>query len=226
MIEASRYGKRIDKPCGVNLCRRYPYRIPTHSGNIPELMHSLLYPSIDSLAILEYVDIVFSNWRYEMELKVVDIKKPAEANVIIGMTHFIKSCEDVYEALVETVPGIKFGFAFCEASQDRLVRYEGTDEELTRLAVENAQAISAGHSFVLLLGNAYPINILKTLRTVPEIVSFFCASANSVQVIVAETEKGRGIVGVIDGQVPLGVEDEEKIRQRREFLRKIGYKLF
>jgi adenosine/AMP kinase len=189
-------------------------------------LHQTLYSCIDPLAISRYVDIVFSNRRYEMEFKVVDIKKPEQSNVVIGMTHFIKSCEDVYEALVNTVPGIRFGFAFCEASQDRLVRFEGTDEELTRLAAENAKAIGAGHSFVLLLGNAYPINVLKTLRSVPEIVSFFCASANPVQVIVAETEKGRGIVGVIDGQVPLGVEDEEQIRERREFLRKIGYKLF
>lgn len=159
-----------------------------------------------------------------MELKVVDIKKPEESNVVIGMTHFIKSCEDVYEALVSTVPGIKFGFAFCEASQDRLVRYEGTDEELTRLAAENAKAIGAGHSFVLILGNAYPINILKTLRSVPEMVSFFCASANPVQVLVAETELGRGVVGVIDGLSPAGIEKEEDIKERREFLRKIGYK--
>lgn len=159
-----------------------------------------------------------------MELKLIPIEKPEETNVIIGMTHFIKSCEDVYEALVNTVPGIKFGFAFSEASQDRLIRYEGTDEELTRLAVKNAQAIGAGHSFVLILGNAYPINVLKTLRSVPEIVSFFCATANPAQVIVVETDKGRGIIGVIDGQTPVGVEAEEDIKKRREFLRKIGYK--
>lgn len=159
-----------------------------------------------------------------MELKLIPIEKPEETNVIIGMTHFIKSCEDVYEALVNTVPGIKFGFAFCEASQDRLIRYEGTDEELTSLAVKNAQAIGAGHSFVLILGNAYPINLLKTLRSVPEIVSFFCATANPAQVIVVETDKGRGIIGVIDGQTPVGVEAEEDIKKRREFLRKIGYK--
>lgn len=159
-----------------------------------------------------------------MELKLIPIEKPEETNVIIGMTHFIKSCEDVYEALVNTVPGIKFGFAFSEASQDRLIRYEGTDEELTRLAVKNAQAIGAGHSFVLILANAYPINVLKTLRSVPEIVGFFCATANPAQVIVVETDKGRGIIGVIDGQTPVGVEAEEDIKKRREFLRKIGYK--
>lgn len=159
-----------------------------------------------------------------MEIKVVALKKPEEANIIVGMTHFIKSCEDVYEALVTSVPGIRFGFAFSEASQDRLVRYEGTDDELTRLAAENAEAIGAGHSFVLLLGNAYPINVMESLRGVREIVSFFCATANPVQVVVAETEQGRGILGVIDGFSPAGIEDEEKIKERREFLRKIGYK--
>ncbi|MEA3311024.1 MAG: adenosine-specific kinase [candidate division WOR-3 bacterium] len=159
-----------------------------------------------------------------MELKLIPIEKPEEANVIVGMTHFIKSCEDVYEALVTSVPGIKFGFAFCEASQDRLVRYEGTDEELTKLAAENAEAIGAGHSFVLLLGNAYPVNVMESLRGVREIVSLFCATANPVQVLIAETDQGRGVLGVVDGYSPVGIEDEAKIRERREFLRKIGYK--
>jgi adenosine/AMP kinase len=159
-----------------------------------------------------------------MEIKIVSLKKPEEANVIVGMTHFIKSCEDVYEALVTSVPGIKFGFAFCEASQDRLVRYEGTDEELTKLAAENAEAIGAGHSFVLLLGNAYPVNVMESLRGVREIVSLFCATANPVQVLIAETDQGRGVLGVVDGYSPVGIEDEAKIRERREFLRKIGYK--
>jgi len=159
-----------------------------------------------------------------MEIKIVSLKKPEEANVIVGMTHFIKSCEDVYEALVTSVPGIKFGFAFCEASQDRLIRYEGTDEELTRLAVKNAQAIGAGHSFVLILGNAYPVNVMESLRGVREIVSLFCATANPVQVLIAETDQGRGVLGVVDGYSPVGIEDEAKIRERREFLRKIGYK--
>jgi len=159
-----------------------------------------------------------------MEIKIVSLKKPEEANVIVGMTHFIKSCEDVYEALVTSVPGIKFGFAFCEASQDRLVRYEGTDEELTRLAAENAEAIGAGHSFVLILGNAYPVNVMESLRGVREIVSLFCATANPVQVLIAETDQGRGVLGVVDGYSPVGIEDEAKIRERREFLRKIGYK--
>ncbi len=159
-----------------------------------------------------------------MELKLIPIEKPEEANVIVGMTHFIKSCEDVYEALVTSVPGIKFGFAFCEASQDRLVRYEGTDEELTRLAAENAEAIGAGHSFVLILGNAYPVNVMESLRGVREIVSLFCATSNPVQVLIAETDQGRGVLGVVDGYSPVGIEDEAKIRERREFMRKIGYK--
>ncbi|MCK4333774.1 adenosine-specific kinase [candidate division WOR-3 bacterium] len=159
-----------------------------------------------------------------MELKLIPIEKPEEANVIIGMTHFIKSCEDVYEALVTSVPGIKFGFAFCEASQDRLIRYEGTDEELTRLAVKNAEAIGAGHSFVLILGNAYPVNVMESLRGVREIVNLFCATSNPVQVLIAETDQGRGVLGVVDGYSPVGIEDEAKIRERREFMRKIGYK--
>ncbi|MBD3285623.1 hypothetical protein GF338_04720 [candidate division WOR-3 bacterium] len=160
-----------------------------------------------------------------MEIKIVEIEKPDEVNVIIGMTHFIKTCEDVHEALVNTVPGIKYGFAFSEASADRLVRFEGTDDELTKLAVKNAQAVGAGHSFVLMLGNAYPVNVLRILRTVPEIVSFFCATANPCQVLIAETEQGRGILGVIDGYSPAGVENEDDKKKRREFLRKIGYKL-
>ncbi len=159
-----------------------------------------------------------------MELKLIPIQKSEEANVIVGMTHFIKSCEDVYEALVTSVPGIKFGFAFCEASQDRLIRYEGTDEELTRLAVKNAEAIGAGHSFVLILGNAYPVNVMESLRGVREIVSLFCATSNPVQVLIAETDQGRGVLGVVDGYSPVGIEDEAKIRERREFMRKIGYK--
>ena len=132
---------------------------------------------------------------------------------------------DVHEALVGTVPGIKFGFAFCESSGPRLVRYTGTDDELIALAKKNALALAAGHAFILFLGNAYPINILRTLRDVPEIVRFFCATANPVEVIVAETKQGRGVLGVIDGWSTLGVEKEKDIAERKEFLRKIGYKL-
>ncbi len=159
-------------------------------------------------------------------MDVVQIKKPREdVNVIIGYTHFIKSAEDIYEALVTSMPGIKFGFAFCEASGDRLVRYEGTDKELTSFAVENCMKIGAGHAFIILLGNAYPINVLNALKNVQEITRVFVASANPLQVIVAETDQGRAILGVVDGYTPLGVENEEKKKERKEFLRKIGYKL-
>lgn len=162
----------------------------------------------------------------DMELKIVQIEKPEDANVIIGMSHFIKTCEDFHEALVESVPAIKFGLAFCEASAKRLIRTQGTDEELTELALKNARAIGAGHSFVLILGNAYPINVLRKLGSVSETVSFFCATANPAQVIVAETEQGRGILGVVDGYSPVGVENKSDVRDRQSFLRKIGYKLF
>ncbi len=161
-----------------------------------------------------------------VKLDVVKIEKPAEdINVIIGYTHFIKTAEDVYEALVTSMPGIKFGFAFCEASADRLIRYEGTDDELVEYAIKNAKNIGAGHSFIIMLRNAYPINVLNTLKNVQEITHILVASANPLEVIVAETEQGRAIIGVVDGFSPLGVENEEKKRERKEFLRKIGYKL-
>jgi len=161
-----------------------------------------------------------------VEFEVVKVEKPAEdINVIIGYTHFIKSAEDIYEALVTSVPGIKFGFAFCEASADRLVRYEGTDEELIKYATKNAEKIGAGHSVIIMLRNAYPINVLNALKNVQEITHILVASANPLQVIVAKTDQGRAIVGVVDGYPPLGVENDEKRRKRKEFLRKIGYKL-
>lgn len=159
-----------------------------------------------------------------MELKVIEIENPEVLNVIIGQSHFIKTVEDVYEALVNTVPNIKFGFAFCEASDKRLVRYTGTDKMLEDLACKNALKVGAGHSFILFLKDAYPINILKTLRSVPEIVGFFCATANPVKVVVVEEGDQRGILGVLDGMKPLGIEDEEAIKIRKDFLRKIGYK--
>ncbi len=161
-----------------------------------------------------------------LEMEVVGVEKPSEnINVIIGYTHFIKSAEDIYEALVTSMPGIKFGFAFCEASGDRLVRYEGTDEELVEYAIKNAEKIGAGHSFIIMLRNAYPINVLNALKNVQEITHIIVASANPLQVIVAKTKQGRAILGVVDGYTPLGVESEEKKRERKEFLRKIGYKL-
>ena len=160
-----------------------------------------------------------------MELKVVKIENPEEYNLVLGQTHFIKTIEDVHEALVGTVPGIKFGFAFCESSGPRLVRFTGTDENLIELAKKNAMNISAGHVFILFLGNAFPINVLRTLRDVPEIVRFFCATANPVEVILAETDQGRGVLGVIDGLSTTGIETEVDIVERKEFLRKIGYKI-
>ncbi len=161
-----------------------------------------------------------------MEIDVVNVKKPEDSvNVIIGYTHFIKSAEDIYEALISSMPGIKFGFAFCEASGDRLIRYEGTDEELTKFAIENCKNIGAGHAFIILLRNAYPINVLNALKNVQEITRIMVASANPLQVIIGKTEQGNAILGIVDGYTPLGVEDEEKRKDRKEFLRKIGYKL-
>ena len=159
-----------------------------------------------------------------MELKVVELKVPEGCNIIVGQSHFIKSVEDIYEATVNSVPGIKFGLAFCEASGKRLVRVEGTDEELKRTAVENASAIGAGHSFVLIMRDAYPINVLNALKQVVEVVSIYCATANPVKVIVADLGEQRAILGVADGFTPKGVESEEDVAERKEFLRRIGYK--
>ena len=158
-------------------------------------------------------------------IEVVDIDKPEDANIIIGQSHFIKTTEDIYEALVNSVPNIKFGLAFCESSGKRLVRVEGNDDELKKKAVENALRVGAGHCFILLIRNAWPINVLNALKMVPEITTIYCATANPVQVIVADTGKGRAIIGIVDGGTPLGVESEEDVKERREFLRKIGYKL-
>ena len=160
-----------------------------------------------------------------MELKVVDIQKPAEVNLILGQSHFIKTVEDIHEALVGAVPGIKFGVAFCESSGPALVRSSGTDDELVEQAQANALALSAGHVFVILLRNAYPVNVLRAVRDVPEVCSIYCASANPVQVILAETEQGRGVLGVIDGVLTKGVESEQDVAARKALLRQIGYKL-
>ncbi|MCS7011818.1 MAG: adenosine-specific kinase [Anaerolineales bacterium] len=160
-----------------------------------------------------------------MEIQVVKIEKPTEINFILGQSHFIKTVEDIHEALVNSVPGIKFGVAFCEASGARLVRWSGTDQEMIALAQKNALAIGAGHSFIIFLGAGfYPINILKAVQSVPEVCRIYCATANPTEVLVAITEQGRGILGVIDGGSPLGIEDEAGIAWRKEFLRKIGYK--
>ena len=159
-----------------------------------------------------------------MELKEIPIEKPEELNVIIGQSHFIKTAEDIYEAIVNTVPQAKFGIAFTEASAERLIRVEGNDEKLKELAAKNALNVGAGHSFYIFLENAYPINILRAIKQVPEVCTIFAATANPISVIVAENERGRGILGVIDGHGPLGIEKEENVKKRREFLRKIGYK--
>ncbi|MCX7791730.1 MAG: adenosine-specific kinase [Chloroflexaceae bacterium] len=161
-----------------------------------------------------------------MELHVVPIRKPDDLNVILGQTHFIKSVEDLHEALVNAVPGIRFGLAFCEASGARLVRWSGTDEALIDLARTNALALGAGHSFIIVLGAGfYPVNVLNAIKLVPEVCRIFCATANPVEVVIAETAAGRGILGVIDGAPPLGIEDETGIAWRKGLLRTIGYKL-
>jgi uncharacterized protein len=160
-----------------------------------------------------------------MELLNVRLEIPEGANLILGQSHFIKTAEDIYEAVVNTVPGAKFAVAFNEASGPCLVRVESNDQELRAVAVANAQAVGAGHLFVLMLRNAYPINLLSRIRDCFEVCSIFCATANPVEVIVAETQQGRGVLGVIDGSSPKGVEGPEDARWRHEFVRKIGYKL-
>jgi adenosine/AMP kinase len=160
-----------------------------------------------------------------MELVTIAIEKPETVNFVLGQTHFIKSVEDIHEALVTAVPGIRFGIAFCEASGACLVRWSGTDEAMVELARRNALALGAGHSFIVFLAEGYyPINVLNAIKMVPEVCRIYCATANPTQVIVAQTEMGRGIVGVIDGSSPKGVEGAEDIAWRKSFLRRIGYK--
>ncbi len=162
----------------------------------------------------------------DLKLTVVPIEKPEPINFILGQSHFIKTVEDLHEALVTAVPGIKFGLAFCEASGKSLVRWSGTDDAMLELARTNALALSAGHSFIIFLGEGfYPVNVLNTVKMVPEVARIFCATANPTQVIIAETEQGRGILGVIDGMLTQGIEGEEDIAWRKGFLRMIGYKL-
>ena len=160
-----------------------------------------------------------------VEMKTVTMQIPDGANIIIGQTHFIKTAEDLYEVMINAVPGIKFGIAFCEASGPCLVRAEGNDSSLRESAIQNALNIGAGHAFVILMKEAFPVNVLNAIKACLEVCSVFCATANPVQVIVAETEQGRGILGVIDGYSPKGVEDEKEIQNRKQFLRTIGYKL-
>ena len=161
-----------------------------------------------------------------MEIKTVKIEKPEPVNFILGQSHFIKTVEDMHETLVTSVPGIKFGLAFCEASGACLVRWSGTDEAMIELAKSNALAIGAGHSFILFLADGfYPINVLNAIKSIPEVARVFCATANPTEVLVAETEQGRGILGVVDGFSPKGIEEEDGITWRKNFLRMIGYKL-
>ncbi len=160
-----------------------------------------------------------------MDMLLVKIEKPEDSNVILGQSHFIKTVEDLHEAMVNAVPGIKFGVAFCEASGPCLVRVSGNDSELAKLAQDNAYALSAGHTFIILLRAAFPVNVLGAIKQVPEVCSIFCATANPVEVVLVETELGRGVVGVVDGLKSKGIETEDDVTQRKEFLRKIGYKL-
>lgn len=160
-----------------------------------------------------------------LEFKIVKIEVPKDCNVILGMSHFIKTVEDLYEALINAVPNIKFGIGFCESSGPCLVRHEGTDDELGHLAAEKAFEIACGHSFIIFLKNAYPINVLDKIKKVPEVCTVYAATANLLEIIVAETEQGRGIVGVVDGLKSKGIETDTDIKARKEFLRKIGYKL-
>lgn len=160
-----------------------------------------------------------------LELKSVKIKKPDDVNLILGQSHFIKTVEDLFETLMNSVPGIKFGLAFMESSGACKVRSEGNDADLIKLAQDNALAIGAGHSFIVLIKNAFPINVLNAIKVIPEVCTIYCASANPAQVIIAETQMGRGILGVIDGAKPKGLESREDIVWRKEFLRKAGYKL-
>lgn len=159
-----------------------------------------------------------------MEIEKVKVDVPEGTNVVIGQTHFIKSVEDIYEAIVTANPNTKFGIGFCEASGPCLVRYEGNDEQLKNLAKENVLKIGAGHSFIIYLKDGFPINILPRLKQVPEVCTIFCATANPVTVLCVDSEGGRGIIGVIDGFKPKGIETGKEIKERKEFLRKIGYK--
>jgi hypothetical protein len=160
-----------------------------------------------------------------MELKLVRIEKPADCNCILGQSHFIKTIEDIHEAMVSSCPLVKFGAAFCESSGPCLVRVSGNDESLKELASKNAGNIAAGHSFIIFMKDAYPVNVLNAIKSIPEVCSIYCATANDVEVVIAESEQGRGILGVIDGLKSKGVETPEDVKKRKEFLRKLGYKL-
>ncbi len=163
--------------------------------------------------------------RQRMEIKIIKVSPPEDVNIIIGQAHFIKTAEDLYESLVTSSPALKFGLAFCEASGKCLIRAEGNDSFLKDFALRSAEDIGAGHSFFIAIKEGFPINVLNSLKMVPEVCRIFCATANPVEVVVCETKQGRGILGVIDGSSPKGVEKEEDVIWRKEFVRKIGYKL-
>jgi adenosine/AMP kinase len=160
-----------------------------------------------------------------LETKVVEVQVPEGCNVILGQSHFIKTVEDLYEALVNAVPNIKFGLAFCESSGPCLVRFEGNDPQLKELAAKTSLQLAAGHTFIIFMRNAFPLNVLDKIKSVPEVCNIFMATANPFQVIIAETEQGRGILGVVDGFATKGIENEKDVAERKEFLRKIGYKV-
>ena len=160
----------------------------------------------------------------EIRFEIVEVKIPEGCNVVFGVTHFIKSVEDIYEAIVNTVPGAKFGLAFAEASGPCLIRHEGTDEELRKLAADTLYKIGCGHTFIIFMRDMYPINVMQRLKSVPEVCTILAATANPLQILVAETSQGRGVIGVVDGYKPKGIEAEADIQKRKEFLRKIGYK--
>lgn len=160
-----------------------------------------------------------------MKLETVKIEKPAEVNLVFGQSHFIKTVEDLHEAMATSAPGAKFGLAFCEASGDRLLRHSGNDRELEKLAVDNLEALGAGHTFLIFMKDVFPLNVLRAIREVPEVCGIFCATANAVEVVLAVTDLGRGVLGVIDGETPLGVEGDSATAERKSFLRRIGYKL-
>ena len=159
-----------------------------------------------------------------MNITSVKLEFPADANIVLGQAHFIKTVEDLYEVMVSSVPTSKFGIAFCEASQDRLVRTDGNDPELEDLAAKNALAIGAGHSFIIIMKDAFPINVLPRIRECPEVCGIFCATANPLEVLIVEKGEGRAIIGVVDGLSPVGVEGDDDVKKRKGFLRKIGYK--
>ncbi|MCS7367938.1 MAG: adenosine-specific kinase [archaeon YNP-WB-062] len=160
----------------------------------------------------------------QLKLEVVNLIVPEGCNIILGQSHFIKTVEDLYEAMMNSTPNIKFGLAFCESSGPCLIRHDGNDEELRKVAIENALKLSAGHCFIIVMRNAYPINVLDRVKAVPEVVNIYCATANPVQVIIGETEQGRAILGVVDGAKSRGVEGDKEIEERKQFLRRIGYK--